>query len=62
MAKTATVPSLTKRQLRSLYTQWRKGRSKFDIEREELGVTTGRGKTITRLWDRVGLDTVNVSR
>jgi hypothetical protein len=51
--------NLTKRQLRSLYTQYSKGNvSKASIDRDVLG-STGRGKTITRLWEsRLGLDTV----
>lgn len=54
--------TLTKRQLTSLYNQYSKGKvSKASIDRDVLGAS-GRGKTITRLWEnRLGLDTT-VSR
>lgn len=54
--------TLTKRQLRSLYNRYNRGEvSKASIDRDVLHAS-GRGKTITRLWEnRLGLDTT-VSR
>lgn len=51
---------VTSVQLRTWLKQWENGRSKFDIEKQELG-TNGRGKTVTRLWEEyLDLDTTNV--
>lgn len=52
----------TRRELRKFYGEWNRGlRTKTDIERRELNVSTGRGKTITRLWDaELGANTLNV--
>lgn len=47
--------TVTKRDLRKFYNQVRKGRSKFEIERTELGLDTHRGKYLTRLFESAGL-------
>lgn len=47
-----------KQTLRKWLREYETGkRSKLEIERDELG-TSGRGKTVTRLWQReLGVDT-----
>lgn len=50
-------PAVTNARLRSLHKQWVAGkRSKIGIEEHELGNVTARGKVITRLWAKLGLD------
>ena len=53
------TPKAQKRQLQTLLRKWQKGElSKVQIERDVFGVTTARGKFITRLWAKeLGLDT-----
>ena len=52
---------ITDNALRSLYSEWEDGRTKVDIEREDLLDLTSHGKTITRLWrDRLGIETEGV--
>jgi hypothetical protein len=54
----ATTVTVKKGDLRKYLRQWQKGdRSKSSIELE-LGVTTAKGKYITRLWEQeLGVDT-----
>lgn len=53
--------SVTKRELRKAFTQFKNGKAtKTELERNVFGVTTARGKWITRQWANVlGVDTRN---
>ena len=55
---------VSKRQLQTWLGQYERGdRTKVDIERQELGDFTSRGKYISRLWDsELDVATVNVLR
>jgi hypothetical protein len=56
----ATTTFISKPALRRWLQQWEQGRTKNDIEREELGDVTSHGKYITRLWrEHLGVETEN---
>lgn len=55
----ATITIPTRRDLRRFYNDVRTGRrTKYEIERTELGVETHRGKLLTRLFESAGYEAV----
>lgn len=61
MPKQVPSEAITDAQLIQWGKEWRKGRSKNDIERQELDDPKSHGKYITRLWrERLGVETEDV--
>ena len=58
MPRTRSDDTITDNELKLWGKQWRRGRSKNDIERTEMNDPYSHGKRITRLWrERLNVET-----